>query len=267
LNLKNRMYLFKKHIINFNFSSLLFAMLLASCFLPLVLSAQSEKKLIIEGNKAYSNKNYTDAEKNYSRALNKNKNSYKGSFNLGDAYYKQGKFEEAAQQFQSLTHTATSKDTLSKAYHNLGNALMRSKKYQEGLDAYKNSLKNNPNDEETRYNCAYAQEMLRQQKQQQQKDKDKKDNKDNKDKKDKDKKDQDKKDKDKKDKDKKDNKDKQDKDKDKQDKEKKQDQNQISKEYSKRLLDALQNDEKNIQDKVKKGKVVKGIKTEIEKDW
>ncbi len=225
--------------------------------------AQQEKKYIKEGNKDYENKKYSDAEKNYSKALNKNKDSYKGAFNLGDAYYKQNKFEEAAEQFQSITHKATSKDTLSKAYHNLGNSLLKSKKYQDALEAYKNSLKNNPDDEDTRYNYSYAQQMLKQQQQQQKQDKDKKDNKDKKDDKKKDQKD--KGDKDKKDKDKKDNKDKQDKDKDNKDKEKKE-QQQISKEDAKRILDALQNDEKNLQDKMKKGKV-KGTKAKVEKDW
>lgn len=237
---------------------------LGSCLLFLTSFSQQEKKFIKEGNKQYDAKNYSEAEKNYSRGLNKNKDSYKSSFNLGDAYYQQGKYEEAAEQFQSLTHRASSKDTLSKAYHNLGNSLMQSKKYQEGLDAYKNALKNNPNDEDTRYNLAYAQQMLKQQQQQQQKDdKDKKDNKDkdNKDKKD----NKDNKDKDKKDKDKKDEKQKEDKDKENKEKEKPK-QDQISKEDAKRLLDALQNDEKNLQDKMKKGKT-KGMKVEIEKDW
>ncbi len=228
--------------------------------------SQQEKKFILEGNKQYEKENFIEAEKNYSRGLNKNKNSYKSSFNLGDAYYKQGKYEEAAEQFQSLTHRPSSKDTLSKAYHNLGNSLVKSKKYQEGLDAYKNALKNNPDDEDTRYNLAYTQQMLKQQQQQQKKDKDnkdkdkkdKKDNKDNKDNKDKDKKD-------KKDQDKKDDKQKEDKGKENKEKEKPQ-QDQISKEDAKRLLDALQNDEKILQDKMKKGKM-KGMKVKIEKDW
>ena len=234
--------------------------------------SQEEKKFIREGNKQYYEKKYEAAEKKYLQGLIKNKDSYKSAFNLGDAYYQQGKYEEAAEQFQSLTHRATAKDTLSKAYHNLGNSLMKTKKYQEGLDAYKNALKNNPNDEDSRYNYAYAQQMLQQQKQQQQKDKDnkdkkdKKDNKDDKDKKDnKDKDNKDKKDKDKKDEDKKEEEKKNDKEnKDKQ--EQKPQQNKISKEDAQRLLDALQNDEKNLQDKIKKDKM-KGVKVKIEKDW
>jgi len=267
------MSLKEKHIINTtkdlfmalhlkNVGLLFFALLFFIC--SQTGFSQQEKKFIREGNKQYEGKNYSEAEKNYSRGLNKNKDSYKSAFNLGDAYYQQGKYEEAAEQFQLLTHRPSSKDTLSKAYHNLGNSLMKSKKYQEGLDAYKNALKNNPDDEDTRYNLAYAQQMLKQQQQQQKKDdKDKKDNKDkdNKDKKD----NKDNKDKDKKDKDKKDDKSKEDKDKENKEKEKPKE-DQISKEDAKRLLDALQNDEKNLQDKMKKGKT-KGMKVDIEKDW
>lgn len=229
--------------------------------LPVLSYAQQEKKFIVEGNKNYKEKKFSEAEKNYKAGLNKNKNSYKGSFNLGDAYYKQEKYDEAAEQFQALTHRASSKDTLAKAYHNLGNALLKSRKYQESIDAYKNALKNNPNDEDTRYNLACAQQYLKQQQQQQQnKDKDKKENKDKKDdkNKDKDKKDQDKKDKDKKDQ--------ENKDKDKKEQKKpEENKNKISKEDAQRLLDALQNDEKNLQNKVKKGNP--GMKVQIEKDW
>lgn len=229
-------------------------------FFSFVANAQHEKKFIYNGNKLYDNKNYNEAEKNYSNALNKNKDSYKGAFNLGDSYYKQGKFEEAAEQFQLLTHRATSKDTLSKAFHNLGNSLLKSKKYEESVNAYKNALKNNPQDEDTRYNLSYAQQMLKQKQQQEQKKKDEKDKNDKKKDKDKDK---DKKnDKNKKDKDKKDEKN----NKDKEQKEKEKQPQQISKEDAQRLLDALQNDEKKLQDKVKKGKM-KGVKGQVEKDW
>ena len=232
---------------------------LLAFLLPFVSPAQKEKRYIKEGNDLYNQKKYADAEKSYKQATGINKNSYPGNFNLGDAYYKQGKYEEAAAQFQALTHNATSRDSLAKAYHNLGNALLKAKKYQESVDAYKNALKNNPDDDDTRYNLACAQQYLKQQQQQQ--NKDKQDKKDDKKDQDKNKKDQDKKDKkDKKDQDKQDNK-------DKKDQQQKQDQqNQISKEDAQRLLDALQNDEKNLQDKLKKEKA-RGVKVQIEKDW
>ena len=137
--------------------------LLLALLLPTLFYAQSEKKHLKDGNALYGKSDFNNAEKEYSKALSKNKNSYKSSFNLGDAYYRQGKYEEAANQFQLLTHSATSKDTLAKAFHNLGNSLLKSKKYQESVDAYKNALKNNPNDKETQYNLAYAQQFLKQQ--------------------------------------------------------------------------------------------------------
>lgn len=211
--------------------------------------AQSEKKLISDGNKNYETKNYIEAEKKYKAALEKNKESYKANFNLGNAYYQQGRYEEAAQQFQAITHKPTSKDTLAKAYHNLGNALLKSKKYQESVNAYKNALKNNPNDEDTRYNLAYALQMLKKQQEQEKKDKE---NKQNQDKKEDEKKEEEKKNEDKKEK--------------KQDQQPEQAKQNISKEDAERMLDALLNDEKNIQDKLKKQKA-KGVKVEIEKDW
>ena len=217
---------------------------------PALSYSQQEKKYIKDGNEQYNKSDFNAAEKQYSKALSKNKDSYKGTFNLGDAYYKQGKYEEAANQFQLLTHRATAKDTLAKAFHNLGNSLLKSKKYPECVDAYKNALKCNPNDQDTRYNLACAQQYLKQQQQQQQQ-KDKKD--DKKDEK----------------KDKKEDKKEQEKEKEKKDKKQDKQQEQkdkISKEDAKRLLDALQNDEKGLQDKMKKGKS-KGVKTEIEKDW
>lgn len=222
--------------------------------------AQSEKKHLKDGNEAYKKSDYVTAEKQFGKALEKNKDSYKGAFNLGDAYYKQGKYEEAANQFQLLTHRATSKDTLAKAFHNLGNSLLKSKKYQESVDAYKNALKNNPNDADTRYNLAYAQQYLKQQQEQQKKEQEKKD-KEKKEDKDKNK-DKDKKEKEEKEKEEKEKENKENKDKEKQEEQK----NKISKEDAQRLLDALQNDEKNLQDKMKKIKA-KGVKVEIEKDW
>lgn len=215
--------------------------------------AQDEKKYVREGNEAYKNGKYKEAEKRYQKSVEKNNGSYRAAFNLGDAYYKQGKYTEAANQFEMLTNKTTNKDTLAKAYHNMGNALLKSKKFEESVDAYKKALKNNSKDEDARYNLSYAMKMLQQQQQQQKQDKDNKDNKDKKDDK-----------KDKQDKDQQ-NQDKKDEQKNKEQQEQ-QAKNQISKEDAQRLLDALNNDEKNVQDKLKKKKSV-GVRVQIEKDW
>ncbi|MNK03534.1 Tetratricopeptide repeat protein [compost metagenome] len=244
-----------------------------------VVFAQKEKKYIHNGNKLYQQQKYAEAEASYRQSVEKTKESVAGNFNLGDALYKQKKFDNAAQKFTEIAASSENKAVKAQAYHNLGNSLLESKKLEESIEAYKKSLINNPKDDQTRYNLAYAQEKLKQQQQQQDKNnkdknKDKKDQnkKDqNKDQKDKDKQDKDKKDQDKKDQDK-DQKDKDKKDKDKKDQDKKDQQGQqpqpdkLSKEDAERMLDALKNEEKNTQDKLK-NKKAKGVKGRIVKDW
>lgn len=231
-------------------NNILFILLVSICLtglLPELLHGQQEKKHLIEGNTQYHRNNYAEAEKSYKKAASVNKNSYKSIFNLGDSYYKQNKFEEAAEQFQMLTHRATSKDTLSKVYHNLGNSLLKSKKFEESISAYKNALKNNPKDDESRYNLAYAQQMIKKQQEQQ-------------------KKNQEQKDKDKKEDKKKDEKKEEPKEK-KKDKDKKEEQKPggMSEKEADRALDALQNNERELHNKTQKNS--KGVNVEIEKDW
>jgi len=242
----------------------LFLLIPAFVIMSETICAQEEHKLLREGNKNYEKGKYSDAELNYQKMLQKKADSYKGNFNLGDAYYKQGKFQDAANQFEMLTAKKTSKDTLAKAYHNLGNSHLKNylsqpkmiandslnqekeKILTNAVEAYKKALKNNSKDEDTRYNLAYANRLLKQQQQQNKQNKKDKD-KDKKDKKDKDKKDQDKKDQ-------------------KQDNKQDQQQPQLSKEDAKRLLDASNNEEKNTQDKLKKEKAM-GKKGQVDKDW
>jgi len=231
--------------------------------------SQEDRNYIRKGNNLYEKEDFVGAEENYLKALEKNNQSAKAEFNLGDAYYKQKKFAEAAQQFQKIAEKSTDKEMKASAYHNLGNSLLQAEKYQESVNAYKQSLKLNPTDNETRYNLAYAKKMLQQQQEQENKDKDK-----DKDKQD-DKKDQDKKDDQNKDKDKdkndekkdQENKDKSDEKKDgEKDKEQQPQPNQLSKQQAQQMLDALNNQEKKVQAKLKKKKE-NGQKLNIEKDW
>ncbi|MGE0560503.1 MAG: tetratricopeptide repeat protein [Flavobacteriales bacterium] len=227
--------------------------------------AQEDRKYVRKGNNLYEKEDFVGAEENYLKALEKNNQSAKAEFNLGDAYYKQKKFAEAAQQFQKIAEKSTDKEIKANAYHNLGNSLLQAEKYQESVNAYKQSLKINPADNETRYNLAYAKKMLQQQQEQENKDKDKQD-----DKKDQDKKDEQNKDKDKdKNDEKKDqeNKDKSDEKKDGEKDEEQQPQpNQLSKQQAQQMLDALNNQEKKVQAKLKKKKE-NAQKLNIEKDW
>jgi tetratricopeptide (TPR) repeat protein len=231
-----------------------------SLLIPLLLYsfgaiAQSERKLVRDGNKQYESGKYSDAEINYRKSLDKNKSSYTGTYNLGDALYQQKKFDEAASHFNSSASLTRDKKSLSKTYHNLGNALVESKKYEESVQAYKNALKLNPEDNDTRYNLAYAQSMLKQQQQQQRQQN--KDNKDNKDKKDQQQQQQEK--------DKKDQQQQQKQDqKDQQAKQQQQQQQKISKEDAERILKALKNNENDLQKKLAKKE---GEKVRIDKQW
>jgi tetratricopeptide (TPR) repeat protein len=247
--------------------------------------AQKERKFIRSGNELFEGEKFENSEVEYRKALGKKINSYEAGFNLGDALYKQKKYDEALKQFQTLAVNEKDPEKLGHLFHNMGNTLLESKKIDESIEAYKQSLRFNPNSQETKYNLEYARQMKKKQEEEQkkqdqnkdqdQKDQDKKDqDKKDQDKKDQDKKDQDKKDQDKKDQDKKDqdkNKDQQNKDKqDKGDKDKQQQQQpKISKEDAKRLLEALENDEKKVQEKVQKAKAkaMKAKKTKIKKDW
>jgi len=231
-----------------------------------LLFAQNANSYIHKGNELYNEQKYKDAETNYRKSVEKSGTAapVEGSFNLGDALYKQKKYADAAQRFTDISSSSANPSIAANAYHNLGNSLMETKKYQESIDAYKKSLLNNPKDDQTRYNLAYAQEML---KKQQQKDKqNKKDQNKNQQNKDQDKQNQDKNNPDK-NKDKQNqNKNDQNKDQDKKDQQNQQQPNSLSKEDAQRMLDALNNQEQATQDKLK-DKKLKGTKMHIDKDW
>ena len=223
--------------------------------IPSICFAQEERALTRQGNKDFYKGNYTDAEANYKKALDKKNNFPEAIFNLGDAIYKQGnRHEEAAIQFDLAAKTLTDSAQKAKALHNLGNAFVSSEKYQEAVNAYKQALKMQQNDKDTKYNLAYAQAKLKQQQQNQDNKKD--------DKKDQNKKDQDQKKPDSPDK--KDNKDGN--NGDKKDKQGQQPQPKLSKEAAEKLLQALQNEEQKTQEKMNK-KQARPVEVKIEKDW
>jgi Ca-activated chloride channel family protein len=208
--------------------------------------AQSgERKLIRDGNKLYKEKKYSDAEVAYKKSLGLNKASVPGNYNLGNAYYKQGKYDEAAKQYESVISDREINDkNKSATLHNIGNSLLEAKKYPESIEAFKNALKLNPKDNDTRYNLAYAQSMLQQQQQQKQQQQNKNDQNKNQDKKNQQKQEQQKQEKDQ--------------------KQAQQNKKEISKEDAEKILQALNNDEKNTQKKLVKKE---GTKVQVEKEW
>ncbi|MDQ3110561.1 MAG: tetratricopeptide repeat protein [Bacteroidota bacterium] len=113
-----------------------------------------------KGNESFKKKDFGAAEKFYKEGAEKDTSHSTANYNLGNALYRQKKYEDAERAYASSTG-GNNPDSLSKSWHNLGNAMLQQKKYQESINAYKQSLKLNPNDEQTRYNLAYAQSKLK----------------------------------------------------------------------------------------------------------
>ncbi|MCR4665102.1 MAG: tetratricopeptide repeat protein [Paludibacteraceae bacterium] len=147
--------------------------------LPMMLMAQKESGNIRKGNRHYEKEEYTEAEVDYRRGIEKNKESFAAHYNLGSSLFRQDKYDEAAKAYTKAAELmankkgdATAEDTLKLAhtYHNLGNSFYGQQKFQEAIDAYKQSLRLNPKDNDTRYNLVKAKEMQKQQQNQQQQD-------------------------------------------------------------------------------------------------
>ena len=253
--------------------------------------SQNEKitNYIYEGNKNSQTEAFVEAEKSYRKALSLSPEKPEALYNLGNTHFLDKQYDEASQRFFQTQKFATTKEAKHLAFHNMGNVYMQKKEYKKAVEAYKNGLRNNPSDDETRYNYALAKKLLENEKppEEQEKD-DKKDQKDQQEKdKNKDKNQQgDQENKDEQDPEKEGNegdekkdqgepKNERDQKKDKKENEKgdqSQQQNQSPKEGQlspqqvQSLLEAMNNQEKKVQDKVN-AKKVKGVPLRGKKDW
>ena len=214
---------------------------------------KTDRDYLRSGNKLYNDSLFIKAEVDYRKALEINPKSTDAMFNLANALLMQQKAQEAMEQYQSVSKIEKDKEKLAQIYHNMGVMLQSAKQLPQCIEAYKESLRNNPKDDETRYNLALAQKQLKdqqqdqqnqdqQQQQQQKQEQEKQDQ----------------------------NKDQQEQDqKDQQQQQNQQQQqpnkNEMSKENAQQLLNAIMQDEKNVQDKVKKQIQIQGKK--LDKDW
>jgi tetratricopeptide (TPR) repeat protein len=139
--------------------------------------AQTDKKEVRKGNRLYKDGNYKEAEVEYRKALIKDSLSLAGNYNLANVMMQQEDAANAELIYAKLGDTISKipqevdwkngsvkvdrKNTLPPDYyHNLGNSFLAQKKYQEAVDAYKNALRRNPGDNETRENYIYAKKKL-----------------------------------------------------------------------------------------------------------
>ena len=195
-------------------------------------TAQTDRQYIRQGNKQFRMGDYPNAEVSYRKAIEQNPKNPQASFNLGNALMAQKKDSAAVTQFENASRLETNPLRKAQSFHNIGVICQTHKMYGEAIEAYKNALRLNPNDDETRYNlvlCKHQKQKQDQQKQNQGNDDQKKDDQ----KKDDQKKDQ---------------------NSDKQDDKKQQEQQkpQMSKENAEQLLNAAIQNEKQTQDKLKK---------------
>jgi len=229
-----------------------FQYIAAAFFLLFSLSMQAQKmerQSVRQGNKLYEQKKFTKAEIAYRQALEVNPNSTFASYNLGNALYKQEKGKEALELYQKSLSREVDPMKKSAILHNSGNVFMQTKEYEKAVDSYKTSMRLNPNDNETRYNLAMAQALLKKQQQQ---------NKDNKKDQKKDQQQQQKQQQ---------QQDQQNKQNQQKQEQQKQQQEQVSKEKAKQMLDALSQDEKDTQEKVKKLQMQRSKTKKTDKDW
>ena len=132
---------------------------------PLMVAAQDEMRIqqaenyIFEGNEAFDALNGVEAEKNYRRAAATGTKTDIARFNMGATLQQDNFVDEALRAYADVTKTTKERPNKHRTFHNIGNALMQIKDYKGAVEAYKNALRNNPNDDETRYNYALAKKM------------------------------------------------------------------------------------------------------------
>ncbi|MBR6035250.1 MAG: VWA domain-containing protein [Paludibacteraceae bacterium] len=196
--------------------------------------AQREAGDVRRGNKEYNKQNYTEAEVDYRRGLEANKNSYEAHYNLGDALFKQDKYADAQTEFETaakMLDKKEDKERYAKAMHNIGNCNFAQQQYDKAVAAYMESLRANPKDNDTRYNLVKAMEMLQQQQQQEQQQQEQQE---------------------------------QDQQQEQQEQQAQETEDRMDKETAEQILQALEQDEQDTQEKLQRQQ---GKKRRVEKEW
>jgi flagellar biosynthesis GTPase FlhF len=250
-------------------------LILIALMLPLTGLAQNGNKLVRQGNKDYDNGNFKEAEIRYLKSLqSKSGTPHRGLFNLGDAFYMQNNYLDASAAFDSVRTLKMDDETRSQTYYNLGNSLLKlakdsaqlaSEALQGSIDSYKQSLRLDPNDQDAKYNLAYAQKLLEQQQQQQQQDQQDQ-NQDQEEQEQQQQQQQDQEQQQQQDQEQQQQQQQQEEQQQEQQQQQQQ-QQQISKEDAERMLEALKNDEKQTLEKLKQAQVKAIRQVKTEKDW
>ena len=224
-------------------------LLTLALIVPLVASAQQERKYIRDSYKLYHDSLYEQAQDAAVKAMALTPNSYEANYNYANALFQQEKYDEALEKYNQLASGETDKQKLSELYHNIGDCHFAKKEYEPAIDAFKKSLRNNPSDDQTRYNLIATKKLLDDQKNNQN-NQNNQDNKQNQDQQQQQQQEQ----------------------QQQQDQQNQQDQQQqqqqeqkMNRDEAERLLNAIQNDENKLQEERKKMQEMQ--KRKIEKNW
>lgn len=217
----------------------LLVLILSLLLSPVV--AQNARQLVRQGNKQFRLGNAAESEVSYRKAVEKDARNPQANYNLGNALMLQRKDSLAITQFEKAAKQETNPLRRAQAFHNMGVVCQQHQMFGEAIEAYKEALRNNPTDDQTRYNMALCK---RQQQQQQQNQQQQQQNKDNKDQQDKNQQQQQK----------------------QQKEQQKEDEQKMSKENAEQLLNAAMQEEKQTQERMKKA-MQKPQKRQLEKNW
>ena len=220
------------------------------------LAQKAERDYIRKGNRAYKDSVYVDAEVNYRKALEANPKSTVSMFNLGNTLLQQNKVQEAMEQYAGAARVEKDKMNLAQIYHNMGVILQSQKQFGPAIECYKNALRRNPQDDESRYNLVLCQHQLKNNPQQEQQNggNENKDGKDQNKEEDKNSQKQDK------------PQSKDDTEEQKQQKQQQQHSDEMSKETAEQLLNAAMQEEKQTQERIKKA-AAQPQRRRLEKQW
>ena len=226
------------------------------------LNCQSDpNNRVFDANKKSIKQNFSEAEVDYRKAISRNEIQNTASYNLGNLLFENKNYDEAIQEYFKTQKNSEIDLEKHSAFHDLGNTYMKKKDYAQAVEAYKNALRNNSEDDETRYNYALAKKFL---------EGDKRQNSQNSDDSEEEKKDKSEDQKENKDENK--NSDQNSDSENEKPKDQEKDKNQdegggLSKQQMENLLDAVNNIEKDLNEKIKSGKKKVQTTKKAQKDW
>lgn len=212
--------------------------------------AQSDRDYIRRGNRFMRDSLFDKAQIEYQKAIEADNTNAMAHYNLGNALLYQNKAEDAMKEYDLAAKMETNKIRKAKVYHNMGVLLQSAKQLDKALSCYKQSLRNNPAQDRTRYNYVLCLHQLKnnqnQDNQDQEKDDEGEDQKNEKDKQEQKKQDK--------------------KNEDKQEQKEQPDPNKMSKENAEQMLQAAMQDEKETQEKIQQA-MQQPRRKQLKKQW